>query len=67
LSRNGHPPASLVEQVALLNVTSPPTFGELLARLYEMRYTGPCTFHFSEGLPRQVVLDHPVRVPLVMK
>ncbi len=64
-STNGHAPsASLIEQIESLSTAEPPTFMELLERLYQMRYTGPCTLHFAGGRPRQVVLDQPIRVAL---
>jgi hypothetical protein len=63
---NGHS-ADLVEQLESLSTTEPPTFMELMERLYRMRYTGPCTLHFAGGLPRQVVLDQPIRVALDAK
>jgi hypothetical protein len=63
---NGHP-ASLTEYLESRNTAEPPTFMELLERLYALRYTGPVVLHFAGGLPRQVVLDQPVRVPLDVK
>ena len=67
MSSTGYPSATLVEQIESLNAVSPPTFMELLDRLYAMRYQGNLTLHFAAGIPRQVVLDQPLRVPLNTK
>ncbi len=64
MSTPARPSPTLIEQIESLNTDEPPTFLELLDRLYQMRYTGPCTLHFAGGRPRQVVLDQPIRVTL---
>lgn len=60
------PPAivSVIEAIEGLNQATPPTFPELLERLYQLRYTGQITLNFAGGLPRNVVLSQPVQVPL---
>jgi hypothetical protein len=63
---NGHP-ASLTEYLESRNQSTPPTLQQLFDRLYEMRYQGNLTLCFAAGVPRQVVLDQPVRVPLDVK
>ena len=58
---------TLTEAIESLNASTPPTFHELLMRLYEMRYQGSVTLNFAGGLPRCVVLNQPVQVPLDTK
>ncbi len=45
-----------------LNQTTPPTFAELLQRLWEAKYQGQVVLHFAGGVPRSVVLSQPVQV-----
>lgn len=56
--------ASVVEALESMNEPTPPSFPELLERLYQMRFQGSCTLHFAGGIPRAVVLSQPVQIPL---
>lgn len=50
--------------VEAFDSATPPTFQELLQRLYDLRYQGSITMDFAGGLPRSIVLTQPVRIPL---
>ena len=62
-------PIALAEALGLESMNQPtlPTFQELLERLYRVKYQGSVTLHFAGGLPRSVVLNQPVQVPLGSK
>lgn len=53
-----------VMDALLVNQPTPPTFPELLARLWDIRYSGQLTLHFAGGRPLSVVLSQPIQVPL---
>ena len=56
--------AAVVDALESLNSPTPPTFAELLERLYQMRFQGAVTLHFAGGIPRAVVLSQPKQIPL---
>jgi hypothetical protein len=58
------PTATIVEALESLDSPTPPTFAELLDRLYQMRFQGAVTLHFAGGIPRAVVLSQPKQIPL---
>lgn len=43
---------------------TPPSFPDLLQKLYAMKFQGMVTLHFAGGVPRSVVLTQPVTLPL---
>lgn len=59
--------ATVVDALESMNSTTAPTFAELLERLYDLRYQGQVVLHFAGGIPREVVLSQPVKVPLCTK
>ena len=46
------------------DLSTPPTFQDLLARLYTAKFQGSVTLHFAGGIPRAVVLNQPKSIPL---
>lgn len=54
----------LSDELESLNTSTPPTFQDLLQRLYEIRFQGTVSLNFAGGIPRSVVLNQPVQVPL---
>lgn len=47
-----------------MNSVAPPTFQTLLEQLYLLRYKGPVTLHFVDGVPGVVEFSQPVQVKL---
>lgn len=56
-------PCSIPEVLAGLNGT-PPSFAEMLERLYQGRFRGRVLLHFDEGLPKVVEFSSPIQVTL---
>lgn len=59
-------PKGLIEVLGLEATDSPtpPSFPDLLQRLYAAKYTGKVVLDFAGGTPRQVEFPQPVRVAL---
>ncbi len=60
------PKADLIDVLGLesLDSLAPPSFPDLLQRLYTAKYTGKVVLDFAGGTPRQVEFPQPVRLPL---
>ena len=56
--------AQILEQLLTMNQADPPSFAELLERLYAAKFQGPVVLHFAGGLPRTVEFPQPVKMTL---
>ena len=59
----------LIEVLGLesLDSLAPPSFPDLLQRIYAAKYTGKVVLDFAGGVPRQVEFPQPVRLPLEVR
>lgn len=67
MSAAGAPALLEILGLEALSQASPPTFQEMLERLYTAKFQGSVTLHFAGGLPRSVTVSQPVQVPLTTK
>ena len=65
--KNSMPSATITDALESLNTSAPPTFMDLLNRLYHMRYQGNVVLHFDGGVARAVTLNQPIHITLDCK
>ena len=57
-------PKTLQDLLAALPDAAQLDFARLQEALYRVRFTGPVTFDYSNGVPRQINLGPPVRLAI---